>query len=369
MKSPKLAVLTQEHYERWFEGCFKRLHHRSPFHHPAWLQAAGSGVNFDLRFVGIYDGKDLVAALPGFLTRRGPIRLFGSPLRGTMTSYLGPVGSNLDTGTDLVDLVRSCCEFACRQWGASYARFTLRAAPAGMEAELGANWEQQHPRSYRLDLSPGTVALWDRLKSDCRRNIRRAQQQGIEIVPMRDAHLFFEILEETFRRHGTSSWQPERFFELVMAGLIPRDLLWAWGAKYQGKTVAVGLFVHDDQEMHFISGASLPEYGSLPTSYLLHWHAIETAVAAGLRIYNSDASQVRSIDQFKESFRPSLDERCSLIWAPSHVRYALQFFMAAYPRFQRMKNWLQPRGVGGMGADRKRCEESVTTAANSAAVE
>jgi len=348
MESLKLAVLTKDQYGRWFEGCFKRLRRRSPFHQPAWLDAAGSGVNFDLRFIGIYDGKDLVGALPGFLTRRGPFRLFGSPLRGAMTSYLGPVGSVLDAETDLVDLIKSCCDFACRQWGASYARFTLRDATAGVCSEVGANWEQQRPRSYRLDLSPGASGLWDRLKSDCRRNIRRAQQQGIEIAPLADAHLFFEILQETFRRHGTTSFQSERFFELVLAGLVSRDLLWAWGARYEGKTVAVGLFVHDDQEMHFISGASLPEYGSLPTSYLLHWHAIETAVNAGLRIYNSDASQVRSIDQFKESFRPALDDRYSLIWAPSHVRYALQFFMAAYPRLQRMKNWLQPRAAGAV---------------------
>jgi len=343
MKSRNLSVLTQEQYRRWFERCSGQLHHRSPFHHPAWLEAAGRGVDFELRFIGIHEGDNLTGALPGFLTRRGPFRLFGSPLRGTMTSYLGPVGLDLKTDAELFHLLESCCDFACREWGASYARFTLRDAPKAVPTGLGANWEQQRPRSYRLDLSPGKDALWARLKSDCRRNIRRAQQLGIQIVPLVDPHLFFEILQETFKRHGTTSWQSERFFELVMAGLVPRDLLWAWGASYQGQVVAVGLFVHDDQEMHFISGASLPEYGSLPTSYLLHWHAIQTAVDSGLRIYNSDASQVRSIDQFKESFRPSLDERYSLIWAPSHVRYALQFFMAAYPRFQRMKNWLQPK--------------------------
>ncbi|MFB3906509.1 MAG: GNAT family N-acetyltransferase [Acidobacteriota bacterium] len=340
MKALELAVLDQNQYQRWFERHFDELNHRSPFHHPAWLNAAGRGVDFDVRFIGLFAGKDLIGAVPGFLTRRGPFRLFGSPLRGAMTSYLGPTTLARYTQAELVDLTESCGRFACKQWDVSYARFTLRDASTAATSKLAANWEEQQPKSYRLDLSPGISGLWDRLKSDCRRNIRKAKQQQIEILPLCDSHLFFQVLEQTFIRHRHASWQSEKFFQLIMTELTTPDLLWSWSARYQGKIIAVGLFLHDDREMHFISGASLPEHGSLPTSYLMHWHAIETAVNAGLRVYNSDASEVRSIDQFKESFRPSLSKRCSLVWGPRHVRYAFRFFMAARPHFQQMKTWL-----------------------------
>jgi hypothetical protein len=159
---------------------------------------------------------------------------------------------------------------------------------------------------------------------------------------LEDAHLFYQMLDETFRRHGTTSWHPERFFQLLIAGLVPRDLLWARGARYEGHIVAAGLFLHDDQEVHYVSGASFPQFGSMPTSYLLHWSAIETAARNGLRVFNSDASRVRSIDQFKESFRPTLDKRYTLIWSPETVYRAQKIFISAYRNLRQFRAWLKP---------------------------
>jgi hypothetical protein len=258
-----------------------------------------------------------------------------------MTSYLGPTGLNLGDSTDeLIELIAACNQFARKQWGAVYTRYTLRDAPAEGLPQLGLNWKQQRPRSYRLGLARGEAALWDGLKSDCRRNIRKAQRVGIEIVPLDDARLFYQILDETFRRHNSASWHSERFFRSILAGLAPRDLLWAWGARYEDRIIAAGLFLHDDSEMHFLSGASSVQYGSLPTSYLLHWHAITTAVGAGLRVFNSDASRIPSIDQFKESFKPVLERRCSLIWAPGYAHYAQRLFLSASPYLRRFRRWL-----------------------------
>jgi len=344
MNSPILKAISQAEYQTWFDRHLPQLQHRSPFHHTAWLEAVAQGVQFELRFIGVYEGSDLVAAVPGFLARRGPFRLFGSPLRGTLTSYLGPVGLNLKAHSDgLSDLILACSQFARQQWGAAYTRFTLRDAPPKFQPELGLNWKQQRPGSYRLDLSKGEETLWNSLESDCRRNVRRAERVGIEIVPFDDPALFYQILDETFRRHGTSSWQSERFYQLLLSGLLPRDLLWAWGARYEGRIIAAGLFLHDDLEMHFISGASLPQFGSLPTSYLLHWHAIKTAIRSGLKVFNSDVSRVRSIDQFKESFRPSSDRRYTLIWAPGHVIYAQRVFKSSYYYLQGLRSWMRAR--------------------------
>jgi len=148
------------------------------------------------------------------------------------------------------------------------------------------------------------------------------------------------MLDGTMRRHGTVSWHPERFFHQLMEGLPPRDLLWSWGARYDGKIVAAGLFLHDNNEAHFLSGASEPEYGSLPTSYLLHWHAIKRAADHGLQTFHSEASKVRSIDQFKESFRPALGRRHTLIWSPRFVRRAESVFMSASGRLRQLRTHL-----------------------------
>jgi hypothetical protein len=331
--------ISGEMYREWFDRHVFELDYRSPFHNPAWLETASRGIDFQLRFIGVFEGRDLVAAVPGFLTRRGPFRLFGSPLRGLMTSYLGPVVLQ-GAEAEAMALVEGCSQFARKRWRVSYTRFSLRDAPVDERPDLGPGWRQETPRSYRLDLTKGVAALWEGLESDCRRNVRKAERLGIATDEMKDAHRFYEMLDGTMRRHGTVSWHPERFFHQLMEGLVPRDLLWSWGACYEGKIVAAGLFLHDDNEAHFLSGASEPEYGSLPTSYLLHWHAIEKAAGTGLKTFHSEASKVRSIDQFKESFRPAQERRHTLIWSPRFVRRAESAFISASGRLRQLRKHL-----------------------------
>jgi hypothetical protein len=335
--------ISAETYRAWFDRHASQLDHRSPFHDPAWLEAVSSGIGFELRFVGVYEGGDLCAAVPGFLTRRGPFRLFGSPLRGLMTSYLGPVSlPGADGGQ--IELIRECNRFVRKRWRVAYTRFSLRDAPAHEWPELGPGWRQETARSYRVDVSQGAEAVWERLESDCRRNVRRAGRLGIATAEMNDAHLFYTMLDQTMRRHGTISWHPERLFHRLMENLPRRDLLWSWGACYEDKMVAGGLFLHDDNEVHFLSGASEPKYGSLPTSYLLHWHAIERAAAGGLRTFHSEASKVRSIDRFKESFRPAVQRRHTLIWSPHLVHRAERAFISASGRLRRLKTRVEGPG-------------------------
>jgi GNAT acetyltransferase-like protein len=339
MTRKALRELSAAQYAAWFSANRSALLDRGPFHDPAWLRAAGRGVGFDAGFIGIVDGDEIVAAVPGFRMKRGPIGLFGSPLRGTMTSYIGPVTlERTPAGLEQRDVFLRSADFARRTWGVTYARFVVRDAPPADQPALGPEWHQQRPGSYRLDLRPGEEALFAAAKSHCRRNVRKAARAGVEIVPFDDADVFFDILQDTMRRHGSASFHPRRFFREIMAELPSRDLLWSFGARYDGKIIAAGLFLHDDREVHFLSGASLLEYGSLPTSYLLHWHAITEGVRNGLCVFNSEPSGIESIDAFKETFNPVLERRGTQIWARRSVWVAQRAYKSGYDAMRRVRS-------------------------------
>jgi hypothetical protein len=341
--SIQFHTISTQQYEAFYRRHYEELRHRSPFHHPAWLNASAAGVGFKQVFIGLFAEGELTAVIPGYVTRKGPFRLFGSPMRGVMTSYLGPTGVGLEpTPHRLAEIVEGCNAFVRRKWRVSYARFTLRNAPGEDKLPLGDDWKQQRAGSYRLDISRGEDEVWKGLKSDCRRNIRKARKAGIEIAPLRDSKLFFQMLDETLRRHQTTSFQSGEFFDLIMDQLVRADRMWALRAIYKGEDIAVGLFLHDDKEVHYISGASSPKFGNLPTSYLLHWHAIESGMREGLQIFNSDASRVRSIDRFKESFSPQLEKRFTLIWAPAYVYKLQKRLISLYHNLRRVKSWLKP---------------------------
>src|SRR5215212_7139389 len=86
-----LTAISQDQYAAWFDQHRAMLYNRSPFHHPAYLNTVAKGMHVEATFIGMYVDNNLIGTLPGFLTRRGPLRLYGSPLRGTNTSYLGPL--------------------------------------------------------------------------------------------------------------------------------------------------------------------------------------------------------------------------------------------------------------------------------------
>lgn len=339
MTGPSLREIGAADYAAWFESNRTVVRGRSPFHEPAWLDAVSRGVGFGLGFIGAFDGPELTAVVPGFLARRGPFRLFGSPLRGTMTSYLGPVGLDPSLAEGgYRDLVVASADFARRRWRAGYVRFTVRDAPPTSVEPPGPLWHQQRPPSYRIDLSPGEDEVFASFKSSCRRNIRKAGREGVEIVPFDDARLFHKILEDTFRRHASTSWHSARYFEAIIGELVPRGLVQGWGARYEGRIIAAGLFLHDDREIHFLSGASAGGYGSLPTSYLLHWHAIAQAIRDGVAVFNTEASGIRSIDEFKETFNPVRERRGTLMRAPRPVWTAQRAFLKWHKRVRRLKS-------------------------------
>ena len=344
MTVTRLEAISPDRYHAWFETHRHALHPRTPFHQPAWLRVVGRGLEAQVVFVGAYQGDHLVAVVPGCLSRRGPFRLFGSPLRGTMTSYLGPLGlaAQLSQEENL-SLLRACERFAHRQWGSDYAEFTLYRPPEGDGWAPQGGWERQGRGSYELDLTVGEEALWSGLRSSCRRAVRKARKQDLEMVPLPDADLYVDLLDATFARRGTVGPHPRRFFHVMMEELMPRDLLWAWGVQHQGRVIAAGLFLHDDRKVHFLSGASLlsDAYRSLRHNNLLHWHAIATAAQHGLATYDLGGRGIPGIDRFKESFGPGEVDYWSVNRAPPHVRYAKRTFLFALPHWRRLQRWLR----------------------------
>ncbi|MBX6330645.1 MAG: GNAT family N-acetyltransferase [Gemmatimonadaceae bacterium] len=324
-------------YRAWFARHRDELVGRAPFYQPAWLEALAAALHFDLAPIGIERAGDLIAVVPGFLTQRGPFRLFGSPLRGTMTSYLGPIGC-LDLRRPELrrELVEHANAFARRHWRVSYTEFALRGPAASTVPDAG--WEAGRPGSYQIDLSPGEDALWTALRPRARRQIRKSQQLGLEVSPFAgDAGDYYAMVLETFGRREATVWHPERFFRALFERLIPAGIVRVWSVRYKGETISAGIFVQDDREMHYVSGASRTAYRMLPTSYLMHWHAIRTAADAGAAIYDFGGTGTPSICEFKESFSPKRVEYWHLRWASAPTRLARRVFLAAERRVRPLR--------------------------------
>ncbi len=339
MTSINLKEISPDEYKVWFTQHLPVLQGRSPFHQPSWLSATAKRSGYDIVIIGIFDGRTLTAALPGFRKRFGPVKLFGSPLRGTTTPYLGPLG--IGSNGSLISLIKMCNSFAREHWGVIYTEFGLREFSTSCREELGASWEHGKWASYVLDLSPGEESLWAKMETRFRRHVRKSQRLGLRIVPLKDARLYYQMHNETLGRRGIRGWYSESFFRQLLDD-VPAEFLWAFGVEHEGNIIAAGIFFHDDCEVHYLSGASFSQYRSLPTSYLLHWHVVTSAVRAGLRIYDLGARPTANVDLFKKAFSPELVNHCFLSESSNRVRYVKNLFVSSLPRLAKIKRWLAP---------------------------
>lgn len=344
--SPDTASLTAQEiggadYAQWYVHHATKLHGRSAFHHPGWLRVAEEGSGQKLIYIGILKDGTLVAAAPAFLKRVGPLKFFGSPLRRTMTPCLGPVWlSEKGVETSQVELAKVCGAFARRHWGASYTEFCFREPVTLGHESLDSSWEYRKLTTYYLDLAQGEHKLWSRLRTRCRRHVRKGQQLGMRIVPLTDPRVYYEMLNETFGRRGSSLLHSEKFFRLMLEK-IPPEVLWAWGVEHEANIIAAGIFIRDDHEVHYLSGASSSKFRTFPTSYLLHWHAITKSIEAGLQIYDlGGRGPTENLDLFKKSFDPEIAEWSLLTQTSSHIRYARDMVVHSLPLMRKIKRWL-----------------------------
>lgn len=350
MSTFDLKLISRDEYRIWFEQNYSIMHRRFPYHHPSWLDAVKEGMLVDVAFIAIVERGGLIGVVPGFLTRRGPVRLFGSPLRGTHTSYLGPAMLRPFCNADeVLCIVKACSAFVRRQLGVQYTEFTICDVPAQFPKELGEGWNYAEAGTYCLDLSQGKDAIWATMAQGARRRIRKSEQLGLRIVPLSGAQAYYRMLDETFARRGIVPSHPERFFQAIFE-LVPQDLVWAWGTEYESKIIAGGLFLHDEREIHYVSGASFTEYRWLPTSYLLHWHTIVTATEQGLLKYDLTGRGVASINQFKESFRAVSSDYTSLYSAPAYIRFARSAYLSFLPYLRRLQRLRRAAGTNRLSS-------------------
>ena len=342
MDGLRLRVMQPDAYRAWFDTERGAIERRSPFHEPGWLEAMDRVARGRLAVVGVYHGERPVGAVPGFLARRGPFRLFGSPLRKTLTTYLGPV---LASGVDVAEVLDACERFVRREWGVDYTEITLREPPAGA---LDASWRPMPRGTYCLDLTRGEDGLWAGLKSRCRGAIRKCEKLGLGVVPLLDVGVHAEILRQTFARRGMQAPYSERFLASVL-DLATAGLVSGWGAEYDRRIIGNGLLLHDEREVHFLSGGTLSEYRGISSQTPLLWHAIASGARSGRHVFDFAGRGVQGIDDFKAGFGPQSVDYWSASRAPRQVRVAERLAArssVALNQLGHMASALAPRSFG-----------------------
>lgn len=263
-----LSPLTTAHYDRLLEATPGSTF----FHSSAWCSVLSRSYGFKPYYLA-KDGSKGYSVL--FPLMEVSSRITGT--RGVGLPFTDHCGPLLPDGvTDPKQLLEGLAEKG-RQLGWRYLEW---------RGELGLSGEAVPASRYIghvLDLSLGEKDIFRRLRDSTRRNIRRAQKEGLEvaILSSQDAvWLLWKLQCLTRKKHGLPP-QPRRFFRAMWEEVVSRDMGFVVVASRGSKPVAASLFLHFGDRAVFKYGASDPQSAASRGNYLVMWEAVRECMKRG----------------------------------------------------------------------------------------
>ena len=141
---------------------------------------------------------------------------------------------------------------------------------------------RQHKVTMRLPLQTG---MWDRIDRKARNQVRKAEKSGLTVVRggaelLRD---FYTVFARNMRDLGTPVYT-RRLFEEVARAFPERARVIV--VKLKDAPVAAGFTYRTRNMLEIPWASSIRDFNALCPNHLLYWHAIETAVAEGVEVFD-----------------------------------------------------------------------------------
>lgn len=267
------------------------------FHTTAWAQVLSGSYGYKPLYFTIVDYGKLTGLIPVM-----EIKSFLTGKRGVSLPFTDICHPFADTLEKLQALMSCLTEYGNR---ACWKYIEFRGI-CGLFHGLSPCAEHF---SHIVDLHSSEDSLFKSLRDSTRRNIRRAEKEGVEVSLQhtREALKTFYYLHcRTRRLHGLPP-QPWSFFENIHAHIIgPRQGFVALAA-HQGKPVAGAVYFLSRDRAVYKFGASNRNYQHLRATSLVMWEAIRWLHGNGFGTLHFGRTETENdgLLQFKRGWRPT----------------------------------------------------------------
>lgn len=234
------------------------------FHSAGWARVLEQSYGYRPLYFTIYEGEKIAGILPVMevnsrLTGRRGVSL-------PFTDFCQPIARD---PLSFRALLEAAVEYGRRR-GWQYLEIR------GGEEELANRPAWARFFGHTLALERGERALYLGLRDSNRRNIRRAQMAGIEVIFCESAEAveeFFRLNQMTRKDHGLPI-QPRGFFRTLHEHIIAAGLGRVVLALNDGQAVAGAVFLLFGRKAFFKYGASDRKFKHLRPNNILLWEAI-----------------------------------------------------------------------------------------------
>ncbi|MFE2290944.1 lipid II:glycine glycyltransferase FemX [Streptomyces sp. NPDC059452] len=155
----------------------------------------------------------------------------------------------------------------------------------------GGDGDAQPRHVFHVPLTGRTTQdLWSGLSQEWRRNVRRAQKEGVEVVVGSAADLpeFCRLLTITERRDGFRLGRSLAYYERQYAALNAEEpgRMKLYLARHQGEILAAHTLITVGRRAWYQTGASADHRREVRPSNALQWRMLQDAHALGADVYD-----------------------------------------------------------------------------------
>ncbi|MDP4128151.1 MAG: GNAT family N-acetyltransferase [Bacillota bacterium] len=285
--------------EAW-QDYLKETTQGSLFHRWEWQDIIETGFGFRVNRLGLFDDQGVLKGiLPVIERKMSLLKLAGSPLSGAATPHSGPLGD-----VSLNEVLEALEKYAAEQH-VDYLELSL---PEVLEKEVleENGYTVEELITLDLPISADEASLWSGLEVRCRNAVRKAEKSGVEIVEPQTLEEWLEPYYElscgVYRRQEMEPPFSKEYFTALWQNLYSSGDLVVLLARYQGKTIAGGIFPRDRNVGYYLDGVSDREYNKVVPNNLVQWEYLKRAQAIGIQLYDMVGANIPSIAKFKKSF-------------------------------------------------------------------
>ncbi|OCC14657.1 hypothetical protein DBT_1972 [Dissulfuribacter thermophilus] len=288
------------------------------FLHSSWLKAIEEGLGF--KSIGLLTKfEEIPVCLSIFLTaqKAGAFRLAGAPLPGCFTPHLEPVWLKEVDDTFKVKIIEMQNRFLIKD-GFSYIERRFRDDLLVKKIGNKKGYEIKFPETFILEIKDDLDTMWKTMEGRSRNMVRKAEKKGVKLVKgegnVSEIEMFYEMLKIVFAKSNSLPPHPLSLYKSIVKNLMPENRVLILSSVLNDEVIAMGFFIYDDSEIHFLSGASLPEAYKTGANNFIQWNVIKFAVNHGLKLYDLGGKGIPSIDKFKASFGGKSHKYGKIVW-------------------------------------------------------
>lgn len=281
------------------------------FHKSFWLKALGK----EVVIYGYFRGKELLAGIPLICTKRLGNKLGVHP---PLTPYLGILFRRQDAKyVDRISKEKRISQaiVARLKKDFSFVGFIFPVGAVDLQPFLWQGFSARVKFTYILNLDSSLDDIWAGMSETRRRNIRKAEKDGLTAVPNDDFDLSFNLVEKTFARQGMKTVLKQAAFASNEA-LRARNQCKSFLTKDKdGVAIAAVYIVWDHKRSYYLLGgydAAKSHYGA---SALAMWEAIKfSKEELGVGEFDFEGSMIPSVERFFRPFGGRLTPVYTVFW-------------------------------------------------------